>query len=30
LPAKVDTGTTVIDSSNLDAYRAAMVMHATQ
>jgi len=30
LPARVDTGTTVIDSSNLAAYEAAMVAHPTQ
>ncbi len=30
LPARVDTGTTVIDSSNLAAYRAAAVAHPSQ
>lgn len=30
LPAKVDTGTTVIDSTNLTAYRSAVVLHPSQ
>ncbi|HEV2348738.1 MAG TPA: substrate-binding domain-containing protein [Terriglobia bacterium] len=30
LPARVDTGTTVIDASNLAAYQAAMVPHPIQ
>lgn len=30
LPARVDTGTTVIDASNLDAYQAAMVAHPAE
>lgn len=30
LPAKVDTGTTIIDSLNLAAYRAAAVAHPSQ
>ncbi|HLY62590.1 MAG TPA: substrate-binding domain-containing protein [Terriglobia bacterium] len=30
LPARVDTGTTVIDASNLAAYQAAMVAHPTE
>ena len=30
LPAKVDTGTTVIDSSNLAAYRSAAVAHPSE
>ena len=30
LPAKVDTGTTVIDSTNLAAYRSAVVLHPSQ
>jgi ribose transport system substrate-binding protein len=30
LPSKVDTGTTVIDSTNLAAYRSAVVLHPSQ
>jgi len=30
LPAKVDTGTTVIDKTNLEAYRSAVVLHPSQ